>query len=153
MREWRKSAIIIFFGLTAGVPAGVSTATFVTANGFSYFSSNSQACVNCHIMRDNFESWTASSHHAFTSCNDCHTHGSFISKYSQKALNGFLHSWAFTTGDFHEPIRIKEFNRKIAVQNCLRCHSQMIESSQFGHAGFGKNNCMSCHQNVGHRKW
>ncbi len=153
MRDWQKSAVIIFLGLVIGIPTGVSTATFVTANGFSYFSKDSRACINCHIMRENFEAWTASSHHTFTNCNDCHTHGSIVSKYGQKALNGFLHSWAFTTGNFAEPIRIKEFNRKIVVKNCLSCHSEMIESSKFGHVGFGKTSCLTCHQNVGHRKW
>lgn len=132
---------------------GTSVATFVYAEGFSYLSANPQACVNCHIMQSHFDAWKNSTHRAVAACNDCHTSGSIISKYSQKALNGFLHSWAFTTGDFHEPLQIKDFNKKIAMNNCLKCHSNMIEASRFQHAGFGNTNCLSCHQGVGHKRW
>ena len=33
-------------------------------------------------------------------------HNSIVAKYAVKALNGFRHSYAFTTGNFDEPIRI-----------------------------------------------
>lgn len=153
MRDWHKTLVIVSIGLLIGVPVGTSTATFIFADGFSYLSANPKACMNCHVMKDGFNSWEASSHHAFTSCNDCHTSGSTVSKYSQKAVNGILHSWAFSTGRFKEPIQIKDFNKKIVMQNCLQCHAQMIESSQFAHLGFGQSSCLSCHQNTGHRKW
>lgn len=153
MKVTTKTYIIISIGILVGLPIGTSTATFVLADGFSYLSGNPKACVNCHIMNENYNSWESSSHHGFASCNDCHTNGTMLEKYSQKALNGFLHSFAFTTGFFSEPIRIKEFNRKIVIKNCLSCHSELIASSRFGHVGFGAGNCLQCHQNVGHRKW
>jgi len=140
-------------GLLVGIPIGVSTGTFIYAAGFSYFSGNPKACMNCHVMKPNFDSWSASSHRAVATCNDCHTSGSAISKYSQKAINGFMHSWAFTVGNFHEPIQIKSFNQKIAKQSCLKCHSNLIEASHFGNTGFGHRDCLSCHSGVGHRKW
>lgn len=136
-----------------GIPVGTSIATFIYADGFSYLKANPKACMNCHVMQSNYDRWMQSSHRAVANCNDCHTHGNMIQKYGQKALNGFLHSWAFTTGNFHEPIEIKGFNRKIAMKNCLSCHSNLIESSHFGKAGFGELDCLSCHQGVGHRRW
>ncbi len=148
-----KTIVLVFFGLLVGIPLGVSTGTFIYADGFSYFSGNPKACMNCHVMKSNFDSWNTSSHKAVATCNDCHTSGSFISKYSQKALNGFMHSWAFTTGNFHEPIQIKPFNQRIAQQSCLKCHSNLIEASHFGNVGFGNRNCLNCHSNVGHRRW
>lgn len=153
MRKPAKTVAIAALGLLIGAPLGVSTATFVFADGFSYLSGNPKACVNCHIMQENFDAWKNSSHHSIATCNDCHTSGSVVSKYGQKALNGFLHSWAFSTGLFEEPIRIKGFNRKIVLSNCVRCHDQLGESSRFGHSGFATRNCLDCHQNSGHRKW
>lgn len=148
-----KTVFLFTIAILIAVPTGTSVATFIYAKGFSYLSSNPKACMNCHVMESHYNAWTASSHRSVAACNDCHTSGSFVSKYGQKALNGFLHSWAFTTGLFHEPIQIKGFNRKIAMKNCLNCHSNLIEASRFQHAGFGNNNCLSCHQGVGHKRW
>ena len=44
-------------------------------------------------------------------CNDCHTPHDLVGKYITKARNGFWHSFYFTTGTFHEPIRITPRNR------------------------------------------
>lgn len=136
-----------------GAPLGVSTGAFIFADGFSYFSGNPQACMNCHIMKPNFDAWTASTHRAVATCNDCHTSGPLVTKYFQKAVNGLLHSWAFTSGRFHEPIQIKSFNLEITKKSCLGCHQNLIDSSHFGALGFGTKNCTSCHINVGHRRW
>lgn len=144
---------ITLIALLIGVPIGSSIATFVYAEGFSYLSSNPKSCINCHVMESHFRAWENSPHRSVAACNDCHTHGNIVSKYSQKAVNGFLHSWAFTTGWYHDPIQIKNFNRNIAMKNCVRCHSQMIEASRFHQAGFGDKNCLSCHQGVGHKRW
>lgn len=140
-------------GLLIGVPAGTSVATFIYADGISYLKNDPKACMNCHVMQSHYDSWMSSTHRSVATCNTCHTSGNIVSVYSQKALNGFLHSWAFTTGDFHEPLQIKGFNRKIALSNCLNCHSNFIENSGFGHSGFGKRDCLSCHQGVGHKRW
>ncbi len=149
----RKAWVVLLLGVSLGTPLGVSTATFLYADGFSYFSGNPKACMNCHIMRPHYDAWSGSTHRSVATCNDCHTSGSFFSKYSQKAVNGLLHSWAFTTDNFHEPIQIKDFNRKIATKSCLNCHSNLIETSHFGAVGFGKNQCLNCHKDVGHRRW
>lgn len=148
-----RTIILSFFGLLVGIPLGSSIATFVYADGLSYMKSDPRACINCHIMESHFDAWKNSTHRSVAACNDCHTSGNFFSKYSQKALNGFLHSWAFTTGHFHEPIQIKDFNRRIALKNCLSCHSNLIESSRFQHTTFGNRDCLTCHQGVGHKRW
>jgi cytochrome c nitrite reductase small subunit len=96
-----------------GVLVGLSVFTFVYAQGGSYLSDDPSACMNCHIMRDQFDAWNRSSHTAVATCNDCHTpHSSAIAKWAVKGLNGFNHSLAFTTGAFPEPIRIKGLNAR-----------------------------------------
>ncbi len=144
---------MVFIILLIALPIGTSIATFVYADGFSYMKADPKACMNCHVMQSHFEAWTKSTHRAVAACNDCHTSGNIASKYSQKAVNGFLHSWAFTTGYFHEPIQIKGFNKRIVMKNCLSCHSQMEQASRFEHTGFGTKNCLDCHKGVGHTRW
>ena len=145
-----RSAFLITLGVLSGLPVGTGVATFFYADGLSYFSNDATSCVNCHAMRDQYEAWKDSSHKTVAVCNDCHSNGHKIQRYAQKAINGALHSWAFTTGDYPEPIQIKKFNRDITQRSCLDCHQNLIESSQFSHGGLGSKNCLHCHKNVGH---
>ncbi len=110
------AAWFLLFGLGGGI-FGLGAFTFNYAEGFSYLSDDPRACANCHVMREVYDGWNRSPHHAVAVCNDCHTpHSSFVAKYAIKGLNGFNHSKAFTLNDFAEPIRITALNR--AVTHC-----------------------------------
>ncbi len=134
-----------------GVLIGTAAFTFRYAEGFSYFSTDPKACMNCHIMTPQYDSWQKSSHHAVAGCVDCHLPHDFIGKYIAKAENGYHHSLAFTTQEFQEPIMIKEKNGRILQRNCVECHDDMV------HELFKRNvddpnavNCIHCHASVGH---
>jgi cytochrome c nitrite reductase small subunit len=103
----------LILGVTIGLVAGLGVYTFVYAKGASYLTNNPAACVNCHIMNEQYDGWLKSSHRAVATCNDCHTPANFVGKYTTKALNGFWHSFYFTTGSFHEPIQIKKRNLRL----------------------------------------
>ena len=77
-----------------GPVLGLGVYTFWYAEGASYFSSDPKSCVNCHIMRDQYDSWQKASHHAHAKCIDCHLPHDFVGKYVAKAENGFFHSKA-----------------------------------------------------------
>ena len=143
------AAWLLFFGLGGGI-LGLSGFTFNYAAGFSYLSDDPKACANCHVMREVYDDWNRSPHHAVTVCNDCHTpHSSLVAKYAIKGLNGFNHSKAFTLNDFPEPIRITELNRSVTQDNCLNCHGEIV--SFIAHQD--KKNpteCLTCHAGVGH---
>jgi len=132
-----------------GILSGVGSFTFFYAKGFSYFHDDPKACANCHIMRGQYDGWNRSSHHDVATCNDCHTPHDLIGKYATKAINGWNHSAAFTTGRFEEPIQIHHFNAKIARKNCLDCHGNLISTMQT-FAGSEEMDCVFCHGNVGH---
>src|SRR5918994_1272531 len=100
-----------------GMLLGTGGYTVQYAEGLSYLSSDPKACVNCHIMRDQYDGWQKASHHAVATCNDCHTPHTLVPKYLVKAENGFWHSKGFTLQDFHEPIRIRSKNARILEQN------------------------------------
>lgn len=156
--------LIAFLGIAASVLIGAFVGsgvyTFVTAQGLSYMSDDPQVCVNCHIMRPEFDGWQHASHHGSATCNDCHLpHDNIVHKYFVKASNGYHHSKAFTLQNFKEPIRIKPGNAQVLEANCIRCHGEFTaELRTHGTLGvptdpeqgadlFG---CVRCHQGVGH---
>jgi cytochrome c nitrite reductase small subunit len=137
-----------------GAAIGIGGFTFIYARGASYLGHDSVACANCHIMRDQYDGWIKSSHRAVAECNDCHTPHNPVGKYATKALNGFRHSLAFTTGRFIEPIRITPWNRAITEGTCRHCHDDVVEmmrpgGGHGGHSG-GDVECLHCHHSVGH---
>jgi cytochrome c nitrite reductase small subunit len=140
------------FAALAGAVIGLGAFTFAYAQGFSYLSNDPASCVNCHIMREQWDGWNAGSHKAVATCNDCHTpHNNVVSKYAVKALNGFRHSYAFTTGNFHEPIQITALNRSVTEHACLYCHGEL--TTPMSHADSDDpTDCLRCHQGVGHGK-
>jgi cytochrome c nitrite reductase small subunit len=145
------TAAIVMLGTLVGVLLGVGGFTFYYAEGLSYMSDDPAVCVNCHIMRPQFESWQKGSHHAVAKCVDCHLPHDFIGKYIAKAENGYHHSKGFTFQDFHEPIMIKEKNASILQANCLACHGDLVHELVGGVNGEPDEvQCVHCHSGVGH---
>lgn len=137
--------------ILVGIMSGLGTYTFHYAEGGSYFNNDPKTCINCHIMRDQHQSWQKASHHATATCNDCHVPRQPLAKYFAKAENGFWHSKGFTLQDFHEPIRIKPKNAAILQTNCIACHGELVSAiAAHGSAGDETNNCVRCHASVGH---
>ncbi len=137
--------------VAAGVLGGLGTFTFGYGNGAAYLSNDPQACTNCHVMQEQYDSWIKSGHAHVAACNDCHLPHDPVGKWATKADNGFFHSLAFTTNDFHEPIRIKDRNRRVTEQACLHCHSDLANVLLPTEHGGDIVSCMHCHQDVGHR--
>lgn len=134
-----------------GMLVGAGGYTLYTSEAASYLSNDPTACVNCHIMRDPYDSWQKASHSAAATCNDCHTPHAPAGKLLSKIENGYRHSKGFTFQDFHEPIRIRPRNSQALEQNCLRCHRDLVsEITPHPTAGYGEVRCVSCHSQVGH---
>ena len=130
---------------------GLSLFTIIYGEGTSYLSKDPEACVNCHIMQPQYDSWQKSSHHTVATCIDCHLPHDFIPKWLAKAENGYQHSKKFTLQNFHEPIFIRENNRKILNNNCLHCHSDFMHEivlEPFNNSD--EMSCVNCHRSVGH---
>lgn len=134
-----------------GVTLGVGLYTFWYAKGGSYFSTDPRACANCHIMREQYDSWQHTSHHAHANCVDCHLPKDFVGKYVAKAENGFWHSWHFTMQTYPDPIRIKPKNAKFLQDNCIRCHHDIVGDLLHKDTPHDESmNCVRCHADVGH---
>lgn len=158
---WRPVLIVmVLVAALSGALAGVGGFTFIYARGASYMTNDATACMNCHVMREQYEGWTKGSHHNVATCNDCHAPHDLVGKYSTKAINGFNHSLAFTTGRFHEPIQITERNFRITENACRHCHQDIVNAidpvpefhrgERTVEGGWTSLSCVRCHENVGH---
>ena len=140
----------VVVGAAVGLAVGVGSYTFIYAKGYSYLTNDPAACANCHIMQEQFDGWVKSSHRSVAVCNDCHTPPGTVAKYMTKASNGFWHSFYFTAGGFHEPIRITERNHRVTEQACRKCHQEIVGAIEGAHQSSGELSCVRCHGSVGH---
>lgn len=121
IRRW------LVLGILFGAFAGTGVYTFRYAEGFSYFSKSPSACVNCHIMKPEYDSWQKASHHDRAVCVDCHLPHDFVPKYIAKAENGYRRGKMFTLGNFQEPIQVALRGREILEENCRHCLERAVE--------------------------
>lgn len=158
-RAFRRRVVLLLSILVGGVVGAVSF-TFAYARGTAYLTDDPAACANCHVMTEQYAGWRKASHHTVAVCNDCHAPNGFLGKYTTKALNGWHHSVAFTTGDFPEPIRITPRNREITEGQCRHCHAEVVQAIDpaprlaaaggEAHSGEDRLSCIPCHRSVGH---
>ncbi len=144
------SVAVSILALLAGILLGVGFFTFGYARGASYLTDDPAACVNCHVMRGEYEGWMKASHRKAAVCNDCHTPAGLVGKYSTKALNGFWHSFYFTTGWFPDRIRLRSRNVAVTEEACLKCHAAMTQGIQAIRGHNETVSCLGCHSGVGH---
>jgi cytochrome c nitrite reductase small subunit len=148
MRGVQPIAIV---GVVLGLLVGVGLYTFVYAQGASYMTNDPAACVNCHVMNEQYDGWLKSSHRVVAVCNDCHAPHTFFGKYATKAINGFWHSFAFTTGRFPDNIQITPRNNRITESACRSCHDDIVHAIDVsGRAADEAISCVRCHGSVGH---
>ena len=141
----------ILLAIVVGSLAGLGGYTFKYGEGLSYFSKDPAACVNCHIMQPQYDSWQKASHHTAATCVECHLPHDFIGKYIAKADNGYRHSKGFTFQDFPEPIFIKDRAAKILQKNCISCHSDFVHEMVSGETTEADQvQCVHCHRSAGH---
>lgn len=140
----------VLLGVPFGLAVGMAGFTFFYAKGGSYLTNDPAACANCHVMSEQYDGWIRSSHRAVAVCNDCHTPADPLGKYSTKLLNGWHHSFAFTTGDFPDVIQITPRNRAITEHSCRKCHQDVVGGIEGTHEGVEEMSCVRCHDSVGH---
>lgn len=136
-----------------GALAGLAVYTFIYAKGASYLSSDPEACINCHIMNEQYDGWITGSHAETATCSDCHLpQDNIVHQYGVKAENGFMHALKFTTGWHPENIEARQVSLNVTNGACLSCHDDFTYDAR--HAGTVSNDeifdCIRCHAGVGH---
>ncbi len=149
-RVWPLRLLVVAACLVA-IPLGVGAFTFVYAKGFSYLSTDPRACVNCHVMNEQYDGWEKSGHRHTATCVECHLPHAGLAKWVAKADHGFRHSAAFTLQNFKEPIEITPHDRELVRENCVRCHATLVHDL-LADAGSdrGQLDCLHCHASAGH---
>ncbi|MDR2100352.1 MAG: cytochrome c nitrite reductase small subunit [Campylobacteraceae bacterium] len=151
------SAIVVFIAAI-----GLFVYLLNISKAFSYLSSDSKACINCHVMNTQYATWQHSSHAAVAGCADCHLpQNGFISKYIAKARDGFNHAAAFTFNTYDNAIKISDDGAARVQNNCILCHasiaSVIVTNSDINHRYNDKSvktgrRCFDCHKEVPHGK-
>jgi len=146
-RPW----LLVFFACLLAIPAAIGAFTFVYAKGFSYLSADPRACVNCHVMNEQYNAWLKSGHRHAATCVECHLPAAGLSKWAAKADHGFRHSAAFTLQNFKEPIEITRRDRGLVQANCVRCHRDFVHAAFMSPGPAGQElDCLHCHARAGH---
>jgi cytochrome c nitrite reductase small subunit len=147
----RQTSLVVGLACALGIPVGIGAFTFVYAKGFSYLSSDPRACVNCHVMNEQYAAWMKSGHHHTATCVECHLPPAGLAKWLAKADHGFRHSTAFTLQNFKEPIEITPADRMLVQENCVRCHADLVHAifAMPGPRSAGLD-CLHCHAATGH---
>jgi cytochrome c nitrite reductase small subunit len=132
------------------------------SKAFSYLTSDSTACINCHVMNTQYATWQHSSHASVASCADCHLpQDGVVGKYIAKARDGFNHAAAFTFNTYNNAIKISDNGAKRVQDNCILCHSNLASviaaNSDINHRYDDESvktgrRCFECHKEVPHGK-
>ncbi|MDR0407531.1 MAG: cytochrome c nitrite reductase small subunit [Campylobacteraceae bacterium] len=143
------------------VALGLLIYTLSIAKAASYLTSDSMACINCHVMNTQYATWQHSSHASVAACADCHLPHDGVQKYIAKARDGLNHAVAFTFNTYKNAIVISDNGAKRVQENCISCHatlsSTIVANSDINHRyddltiDTGRR-CWECHKEVPHGK-
>ncbi|MDR1873003.1 MAG: cytochrome c nitrite reductase small subunit [Deltaproteobacteria bacterium] len=148
-----------FFSGLLGLAAGLFVYILVASRAFSYFSNDSEVCLNCHVMGPYYQSYRKSSHALRATCNDCHVpQDNTFRGYAFKAYDGLYHAAVYTARLEPQVIRANEGTKQVILENCIRCHKPLVEEfvkmdSQMAAALKGqKLTCFDCHRDSPHNQ-
>jgi cytochrome c nitrite reductase small subunit len=151
-KAWRFPVLLLI-----GILIGLFCFLFYVSKAYSYLSDDPKTCVNCHIMAPQYATWGHSSHREYTNCNDCHVpHNNVANKYFFKAKDGMRHASMFALRLEPQVIFIHEAGRDVVHQNCVRCHSKLLDDPKLStsvknlHAQRTERVCWECHREVPH---
>jgi cytochrome c nitrite reductase small subunit len=120
------------------------------AEPFSYMGTNAATCNNCHVMDAAYENWYHAAHSRYATCSDCHLpHQNFVSYYLYKGYSGVRDVVSFTTKTYPAAIRATTQTDSIIQANCIRCHTDTVESIIAGAQPFDRH-CWDCHRRAAH---
>lgn len=149
---WRLPVIVV-----VGIMFGLAIYIFNISNAVSYLSDSPETCINCHVMVPQYATYQHSSHREHATCNDCHVpQDNIVNKYYFKAKDGLRHATMFTLRKEPQVIFIKEEGKKVVHNNCVRCHSDLLNDTKMmakttykAHSKTDRE-CWECHREVPH---
>ncbi len=141
----RTFRIYLLILLAVGVAAGVF-ATFGWP-GLYAISETPEFCGSCHVLQMEYEAWFHSGAHRRIKCVDCHLPNDNLARHLyRKTLDGMSDSFAFHSGRVPETIHISEPGARIVVENCRRCHGEILARIN------EERRCWECHRRLSHKQ-
>ncbi len=134
----RYLAILVLAGALAGV--------FVSFGPPRLYAKSAEPdfCASCHVMQSEYENWFYGAHRNFK-CVECHLpNDSFPRHATWKGYEGMRDVFFFYTGQVPENIRLTESGAEIVMENCRRCHDQMVSRIN------EDRQCWTCHRRISH---
>ena len=139
---WRWPVLVALAVLT-----GLGVVVARASNATSYLSDDPATCLNCHVMRNAYGTWSHGSHGRVAVCNDCHVpHVNPVAKYVFKGMDGMRHSWVFTNHGEPQVLRANPGAVPVLQQNCVRCHADQFLMVRL--ADSTQRRCWDCHENI-----
>lgn len=128
-----------------GIACGVCIAFLIVAA--YHLAESPRFCASCHSMQYVTDTWSLSKHKQFL-CVDCHIPpGNIYTKLSYKALRGSQDLFDEALRRYPATLTISPEGKKIANNNCLRCHYSTVENIP---PAWGGDNCLRCHHYLVH---
>ncbi len=110
-------------------------------------SESPEFCGSCHVLQPEYEAWFHSGAHQQIKCIDCHLpNGNLAQHLFWKSVEGVKDSLAFHTGFVSEPIRISERGAATVLDNCRRCHAEIVSRIN------EDRRCWDCHRSISHKR-
>ncbi len=118
----------------------------LAVKGSTLLNDTPEFCVSCHQMKKDYQNWSHSAHRNWAVCADCHvSQRSVVTKLAGKVRDGLNHGYAYVFDSAPDPIRIKRHAAETVMENCLRCHGELV--SKFPDHG---RKCWDCHRGMPH---
>jgi cytochrome c nitrite reductase small subunit len=110
-------------------------------------SESPEFCGSCHAVQPEYEAWFHAGAHRRIKCVDCHLpNGNLVEHLTWKTLDGVKDLMAFHLGRVPEMMRISDHGAKVVLENCRRCHAEIIARIQ------EDRRCWDCHRRLSHQQ-
>lgn len=117
----------------------------LAVRGSWVYTGSPEFCVSCHMMKAEYSNWSHSAHRNWAGCGDCHLpQQSVVTKFTGKTRDGLYHGYAYVFKK-DSLIRISKHGNETVMDNCIRCHEQLIANIQKS----GRK-CWECHRGLPH---
>jgi cytochrome c nitrite reductase small subunit len=139
----------IFLYILVAVVLGLAVAGFAAfgPSGLYAKSESPEFCGSCHVLQPEYEAWFHSGAHHRIKCVDCHLPNDNLARHLfWKTVEGVKDSVAFHTGRISETIQISEHGAGVVVDNCRRCHGELISRIN------EERRCWDCHRRISHKR-
>jgi cytochrome c nitrite reductase small subunit len=142
-----KRKTLVYVLIAAAIVAVLGLFVTFGPPGLYAKSESPEFCGSCHVLQTEYEAWFHSGAHHRIKCIDCHLPNDNLPNHLlAKGLEGIKDAVKFHTGMVSDTIRISDHGAKVVLENCQRCHAEIIARIH------EDRRCWDCHRRVSHKR-